>query len=131
MRILDKNNNEITSPDLEKGYLKPENIVTAHHEAVEASPGKSHIEVVKEYANGGKDVITVWDEEPVKAKAAWDETEQIKRYISYTDEELAERQKTKEDAENREKKLNSLYNAEMTFSDVVDTVATLLYGGAE
>ena len=54
MRILDKDNNEITSPDLEKGYLTTETIIIAHHDAVEAKAGKSHIEVTKEYLNGGK-----------------------------------------------------------------------------
>ena len=131
MRILDKNNNEITSPDLEKGYLKIETIVIKHHEAVEAKQGKSHIEVVKEYGNGGKDVITVWDEKPTEAKAAYDETEEVHRYILYSAEELAKIAKEKEERENKESKLNSLYNADMTFSDVVDAVAGLLYGGAE
>ena len=131
MRILDKDNNEITSPDLEKGYLKIETIVIKHHDAVEAKQGKSHIEVVKEYDNGGKDVITVWDERPTEAKAAYDETEEIQRYILYSAEELAKIAKVKEEAENKEAKLNSLYNADMTFSDVVDAVAGLLYGGAD
>ena len=131
MRILDKDNNEVTSPDLEKGYLKNETIVTKHHDAVEATPGKSHIEVVKEYDSGGKDVITVWDEKPTEAKEAWDETEQIQRYITYSAAELEKIAKAKEEAENKEAKLNSLYNADMTFSDVVDAVAGLLYGGAE
>lgn len=90
MRILDQNNNEITNPNLEKGHLEIEQIVTNHHDAVSASPGKSHIEVVKKYPNGGQDVITVWDEEPVKAKAAYDETETIQRYIPYTEDELNE-----------------------------------------
>ena len=131
MRILDNDNNEVTSPDLEKGYLKAETIVIKHHAAVEATPGKSHIEVVKEYDNGGKDVITVWDEKPTEAKDAYDETEEIQRYIPYTADELEKITKAKEEAENRETKLNSLYNADMTFSDVVDAVAGLLYGGAE
>ena len=131
MIILDKDNNEITSPDLEKGYLKAETIVIKHHDAVEATPGKSHIEVVKEYDNGGKDVITVWDEKPTEAKAAYDETEEIQRYILYSAEELEKIAKAKEEAENKDAKLNSLYNADMTFSDVVDAVAELLYGGAE
>ena len=131
MRILDKDNNEITSPDLEKGYLKAETIVIKHHDAVEAKQGKSHIEVVKEYDNGGKDVITVWDEKPTEAKAAYDETEEIQRYILYSAEELAKIAQEKEERENKEAKLNSLYNADMTFSDVVDAVAGLLYGGAE
>lgn len=131
MRILDKDNNEITSPDLEKGYLKIETIVIKHHEAVEASRGKSHIEVVKEYDNGGKDVITVWDEKPIKAKDAYDETEEIQRYIPYSADELEKIAKEKEETENKESKLNFLYNADMTFFDVVDAVAGLLYGGAE
>ena len=131
MRTLDKDNNEITSPDLEKGYLKAETIVIKHHDAVEAKQGKSHIEVVKEYDNGGKDVITVWDEKPTEAKAAYDETEEIQRYILYSAEELAKIAQEKEERENKEAKLNSLYNADMTFSDVVDAVAGLLYGGAD
>ena len=131
MRILDKDNNEIKSPDLEKGYLKTETIVIKHHDAVEAKQGKSHIEVVKEYDNGGKDVITVWDEKPTEAKAAYDETEEIQRYILYSADELAKIAKEKEEAEDKETKLNALYNADMTFSDVVDAVAGLLYGGAE
>ena len=131
MRILDKDNNEVTSPALEKGYLKDETIVIKHHEAVEAKQGKSHIEVVKEYDNGGKDVITVWDEKPAEAKEAWDETEEIQRYIPYTADELEKIAKEKEEAENKETKLNSLYTSDMTFSDVVDAVAGLLYGGAE
>jgi hypothetical protein len=131
MKILDENNNEIQNPDYDKGYLTNETIVIAHHEAVEAKPGKSHIEVIKEYDNGGKDVVTVWDEEPVEAKDAWDETEKIQRYHAYTDEQLAERKKEKEESANRQKKLDSLYTADMTFKDVVDAVAGLLYGGAE
>ena len=131
MRILDKDNNEITSPDLEKGYMKAETIVIKHHDAVEAKQGKSHIEVVKEYDNGGKDVITVWDEKPTEAKAAYDETEEIQRYILYSADELEKIAKAKEETANKEAKLNSLYNADMTFSDVVDAVAGLLYGGAE
>lgn len=97
MRILDQNNNEIANPNLEKGHLEIEQIVTNHHDAVSASPGKSHIEVIKKYPNGGRDVITVWDEEPVEAKDAWDETEQIQRYVPYTADELAEQEKQKEE----------------------------------
>ena len=131
MRILDESGNELQTVDYEKGYLTNETIVIAHHDAVEGKPGKSHFEVVKEYDNGGKDVITVWDEEPVEAKGAYDETEEIQRYHEYTEDELAKIAKAKEEAENKEVKLNALYNADMTFSDVVDAVAGLLYGGAE
>ena len=131
MRILDENNNEVTNVDLEKGYLRTETIVTKHHDAVEARPGKSHIEVVKEYSNGGKDVITVWDEKPTEAKPAYDETEDIQRYIPYSSEELTKIAKEKEEAENMKTKLNSLYSADMTFADVVDAIAELMYGGTK
>lgn len=131
MRILDENGKELTTYDSEKGYLTEEKLVIAHHDAVEAKAGRSHIEVVREYENGGKDVVTVWDEEPTEAKEAYDETEEIQRYHAYTEDELAEMAKAKEESENRQKKLNSLYNADMTFSDVVDAVAGLLYGGVE
>ena len=131
MRILDKNNVEVTNPDLEKGYLTYETIVIKHHDAIEAKPGRSHIEVIKEYDNGGKDAITVWDEKPTEAKEAWDETEDIQRYIPYTTEELEKIAKEKEEAENREAKINSLYDADMSFADVVDAIAGMMYGGTK
>lgn len=90
MRILDQNGNELTNPDLTKGHLETETIVTAHHDAVPASAGVSHIEVVKTYDNGGKDVVRVWDEKPHDAIPAYDETETIQRYIPYTELELAQ-----------------------------------------
>lgn len=131
MRILDESGNELQTVDYEKGYLTNETIVIAHHDAVEAKPGKSHIEVVREYDNGGKDVVTVWDEEPAEAKAAYDETEEIQRYHAYTEDELAKMAKAKEESENKEVKLNSLYNADITFSDVIDVIAELAYGGTK
>jgi hypothetical protein len=90
MRILDQNGQELTNPDLSKGHLETETIVIAHHEAVPASPGVSHIKVIKTYDNGGKDVMRVWDEKPQAAKEAYDETETIQRYIPYTELELAQ-----------------------------------------
>lgn len=131
MKILDENGRELTTYDAEKGYLTKEEIVIEHHDAIEAKAGRSHIEVVREYEKGGKDVVTVWDEEPTEAKEAYDETEEIQRYHAYTEDELTERKKEKEETENRKKKLDSLYNADMSFSDVVDAVAGMLYGGAE
>lgn len=131
MKVLDENNNEIQNPDLEKGYLTNETIVIAHHEAVKAKPGKSHIEVIKEYENGGKDVVTVWDEEPTEAKEAYDETEEIQRYHPYSEEELEDIEKMKLKTKDEQNKLNALYNSDMTFTDIVDSVANLIYGGSE
>lgn len=99
MRILDQNGNELTNPDLEKGHLETETIVIAHHDAVPASAGVSHIEAVKTYDNGGKDVVRVWDEKPHDAIPAYDETETIQRYIPYTELELAQMGVAQEQAE--------------------------------
>lgn len=93
--IIDKNNNVIKEPDLSKGYLIDDKILIAHHEAIKESPGKFHYEVLKEYPNGGKDVIEVCDEEPTLAKDAWDEYKDVKRYIEYTKEQLREIENSK------------------------------------
>lgn len=121
MRTLDENNNVIENADLEKGYLITETIVIAHHDAIKASPGKSHIEIVREYPNGGKDVATIWDEEPTEARDAYDETEEIQRYHLYSDEELKQREEKKKESAEKENKLASLYNSDMTFADIVTT----------
>ena len=125
MRILDKDNDEITSPDLESGYLTRETIVIAHHDAVEAKAGKSHVEVVKEYPNGGKDVVTVWDESPTEAKEAYDETEQIQRYILYTAEEL----KAIADAKAEAERLASLPTVEERLKATEDAIMAMALGG--
>ena len=119
MRTLDENNNVIENADLEKGYLTTETIVIAHHDAIKASPGKSHIEIVREYPNGGKDVATIWDVEPTEARDAYDETEEIQRYHLYSDEELKQREEKKKESEEKENKLASLYNSDMAFADIV------------
>lgn len=91
MRILDENGTEITSPDLEQGYLMEERILIAHHPATPAVPEQWHYETIREYENGGKDIERVVDVPGVEARAAWDEYETILRYTPYTEEELAQR----------------------------------------
>lgn len=88
MRILNENNVEITSPDLTLGYLKEDKIFVQHHEAIEFVPEVWHYEVVAEYPNGGKDIRKVIDTPAVLAQDAWDEYENIQRYIPYTEAEL-------------------------------------------
>lgn len=89
MRILDLNGMELENPDLSLGYLQEDNILIAHHEAVEAVEEQWHYETIAEYPNGGKDVKRVVDVPGVEAKDAWDEYETIQRYVPYTEEELA------------------------------------------
>lgn len=116
-RILDKHGNELKPEDIDTnaGKLVTENI-TVHHDAVEGVEEVSHVEVLKEYyetgpdgapvldADGhkivfGKDVKTVIDVPGVEAKAAYDEQEEIQRYIPYTAEELDKIAKEKADAQ--------------------------------
>lgn len=96
MKIYDETlNTELESPDLTLGRLEQARRLVAHHNAVER---QYHYEVMEG---------TVTDEcpeglrrevEDVAAAAAWDEYEDVQRYVIYTDAELAEIAK-KEQAE--------------------------------
>lgn len=116
-RILDKSGNELKQEDIDlnAGKLVDETI-TVHHDAVEGVEEVSHVEVLKEYYQTGpdgepvldedghkivfgKDVQTVIDVPGVEAKAAYDEQEEIQRYIPYTAEELDKIAKEKADAQ--------------------------------
>lgn len=88
MRIFSETGVEIESPDLEKGYLKKDRLLIMHHEAVEAVEEVGHWETVAEYSNGGKDVEWIVDTPGVEAAEAWDEYQEILRYIPYTETEL-------------------------------------------
>lgn len=116
-RILDAHGNELKLEDLDlnAGKLVDETI-TVHHDAVEGVEEVSHVEVLKEYYETGpdgspvldedghkivfgKDVKTIVDVPGVEAKDAWDEQEEIQRYIPYTTEELDKIAKEKADAQ--------------------------------
>ena len=94
MKILDQQGNEVLNPDLTKGHLKSDKL-TIHHDAVAAVAEQSHIEVIKEYSNGGKDVEKVIDVPGVLGCDAYDTYEDIERYILYTAAELAAIEKQK------------------------------------
>lgn len=114
-RILDAQGNELKLEDLDlnAGKLVDETI-TVHHDAVEGVEEVSHVEVLKEYYETGpdgepvldedghkivfgKDVKTIIDVPGVEAKPAYDEQEEIQRYIPYTAEELDKIAKEKTD----------------------------------
>ena len=92
MRILDENGLEISSPDLDLGYLVEEQLLLEHHPKVEAVREKGHYETVAEYPNGGKDIEWVVDVPGVAATDAWDEYEAILRYVLFTEDELVRKQ---------------------------------------
>lgn len=89
LKIYNEAKTEILNDyDLELGCLKADRIFIAHHEATEEIQEQSHIEVIAEYPNGGKDVKEVIDVPYSPAKEAWDEYEDIKVYIPYSKKEL-------------------------------------------
>ena len=124
MRILDENNVEITAPDLTLGHLVEEEVFVAHHPAVEEVREQWHYETVYEYLNGGKDVVKVVDVPGVEAKDAWDEYETIKRYVPYTEEELA----ALEEARNRPTLESRVETLETTTDDMILLMAELIGG---
>lgn len=103
MRILGPDNTPVECPDTTLGRLVPEKFFVASHPAVEAVEELSHYEVVAEYPNGGKDVALVVDRPGVPAADAWDEYEDILRFVPFTEEELAaiESKRNKPTAEER------------------------------
>ena len=95
MRILDQNGIELNELDIdnEKGRLVSDRVFVKHHEAVEAVEEQGHWKTIVEYPNGGKDVEWVVDVEAVTPVDAYDEYEDILRYIPYTEEELEDARK--------------------------------------
>lgn len=126
MRIFDENDNLLDSYDETKGYLKPDRLFVCHHEAVEAVAEEGHWETIAEYPNGGKDVDWIVDVPGVEAKEAWDEYEDIYRYVLYTEEELAaieeEKRKAEEEAELQER-IRALPDTAVTWDDLAAALA--------
>jgi hypothetical protein len=88
MRIFDRNDTELEVFDETKGYLIEDRLLVNHHEAIVEVPEEGHWETLVEYPNGGKDVEWVVDVPGVKAQDAWDEYEDILRFIPFTELEL-------------------------------------------
>lgn len=60
---------------------------TIHHEAIQPVKEQYHYETIREYANGGKDVIKVIDVEAVEGKEAYDEVIKERVFVEYTQKE--------------------------------------------
>ena len=107
-----------TEPDLEAGYLV-EDVQIIHHDAVEGTAPQWHRETAKlpdgspaiYYRDGkeiGRDMVKVIDVPGVDPQPAWDEDVPVMRYIRYTAEELAQREKEKQEAQQRQEALDKL-----------------------
>ena len=77
---------ELQNPDLTRGKLETAQRVTVHHEAVPASVRYEVMAdtITADCPEGLRQEITT------PAQEAWDEYEEVQRYVPYTDAELAE-----------------------------------------
>lgn len=119
MKIIDETGSVLTTePDLEAGYLV-EDVEVVHHDAVEGTAPQWHRETAKlpdgslaiYYRDGkeiGRDMVKVIDVPGVDPQPAWDEEVPVMRYIRYTAEELAQREKEKQEAQQRQDALDKL-----------------------
>lgn len=119
MKIIDETGIVLTTePDLEAGYLM-EDVQIIHHDAVEGTAPQWHRETAKlpdgslaiYYRDGkeiGRDMVKVIDVPGVDPQPAWDEEVPVMRYIRYTAEELAQREKEKQEAQQRQEVLDKL-----------------------
>jgi hypothetical protein len=119
MKIIDENGIVLTTePDLEAGYLV-EDVEVVHHDAVEGTAPQWHRETAKlpdgslaiYYRDGkeiGRDMVKVIDVPGVDPQPAWDEEVPVMRYIRYTAEELVQREKEKQEAQQRQEALDKL-----------------------
>lgn len=87
MKIYDATlEHELQNPDMTLGRLETAKRVTVHHEAVPASVRYEVMTgtVTADFADGLRQEITT------PAQDAWDEYEEVHRYVPYTDAELAD-----------------------------------------
>lgn len=91
MNVYDVSGKELdeSAIDLEKGYLKNDTRIIAHHEAVEAKDEVWHYDFIEFLDSGGTELVYVVDEPACSAAEAYDEIEEILTYVLYTEEELA------------------------------------------
>lgn len=87
MKIYDATlEHELQNPDMTLGKLETAKRVTVHHEAVPASVRYEVMTetVTSDFPDGLRQEITT------PAQDAWDEYEEVQRYVPYTDAELAD-----------------------------------------
>lgn len=124
MKIYDQNNNLLEAVDESKGYLKRDSLFLRHHHAVAEVPPQGHYETVREYPNGGKEVAWVVDVPGVPAKDAWDEYEDILRFIPFTAAQMAQKRiaELKENLQNTDYMILKVVEGAITLSEIGETV---------
>ena len=117
MRIIDADGIDIDEPDMALGQLVCETIVIESHPAVpEVEEVREEVLVWPEPGmpewddrdDDGNLLAALYREEVVRewqpAQDAWDETEDVLRYVPYTEEELAEIARAEAEAEEARKR---------------------------
>lgn len=124
MRVFDENNNPLDTVDEGKGYLKRDRLFLCHHKATEAEKPKGHYEIAKEYPNGGKDVVWVVDTPGVAAKDAWDEYEDILRFVPFTAVQLAQKRiaELKENLQSTDYMILKVVEGAATLAEIAETI---------
>lgn len=107
MKIIDETGTVVENPDLTLGYLV-DDTEEVTHPAVEGVEEQWHWETVTEYPNGGRDVQKIIDRPGVQAQEELVEQVPIQKYIRYTAEELAQREKEQQEAQQRQAALDKL-----------------------
>lgn len=102
---------ELQSPDLSRGKLESARRVTVHHDAVPALVRREVMAdtITADCPNGLRQEITT------PAQDAWDEYENVHRYVPYTDAELAE-MAAKAEAEKAAADAAEKLNAQVTYT---------------
>lgn len=104
-------------------------LVPVEHPAVEGVEEVSHYETVAEYPGGGRDVRKVIDVPGVPAQAAWTEQVPVQRYIRYTEEELAAREKERQQAEEAARLPETIASLTCQLTDLQLALCELYEGG--
>ena len=128
MKILDETGAVVENPDLTLGYLTT-STEEVTHPAVEGVEEQWHWETVTEYPNGGRDVRKVIDVPGVPAQAAWTEQVPVQRYIRYTEEELAAREKERQQAEEAARLPETIASLTRQLTDLQLALCELYEGG--
>ena len=125
MKIVDMDNNVLETIDETKGYLKHDSLFVCHHEAVEAVEEQGHWETIAEYPNGGKDVDWVIDVPGSEYKEAWDEYEDILRFVPFGKKELAEIkiEELKQKLSNTDYNIIKVMEGAATLTEMADIIA--------
>ena len=144
MRIIDADGIEVEDPDLSLGRLEPDTLVIASHPAVpEVEELREEVLVWPEPGmpewddrdDDGNLLAALYREEVVRewqpAQDAWDETEDVLRYVPYTEEELAEIARAEEEAARRAELDAWLAGAPEQVSDLDEAVVALYEAQAQ